>query len=314
MSNLQDLLKKLTTSAVSTMSYVYYDKETGKIHKISSRNVAEEGFEVFEIENDEVNPILTGERRTEEFTITYDVSLKQIRLKEVAYDDTHKTAATLCYQLPMIKRVDKSAYLQDYTKEVAPLPQYIGMYIDVWYEELPHLAGQHVWINDTVYKLLKDQPANTKFTTDNAELIVENVKLYRDKNKALKINDTVDVGDLILKHNNIFVFDLADCNINLENDIVIRQDTDFNIWNIRINPHTKKFLRMSGYNPNETLYFSVTEKYNPNILYRSLEFNVGELLSESVSIIPFICDAEHDPNNVSIYTARYFDKYVHEII
>jgi hypothetical protein len=71
---------------------------------------------------------------------------------------------------------------------------------------------------------------------------------------------------------------------------------------------------MSGYNPNETLYFSVTEKYNPNILYRSLEFNVGELLSESVSIIPFICDAEHDPNNVSIYTARYFDKYVHEII
>jgi len=314
MSDLQSLLKNLTASAVSTMSYVYYNKENGKIHKISSKNIAEEGFEVFEIETDEVKPILTGERRTEEFTITYDVSLKQIRLKEVAYDDTFKTADTMCYQVPMVRRVDKSAFLEDYTKEVSPLAQYIGIHVDVWYEELSHLAGQHIWINDTVYKILKDQPANTKFITDNAELIVENVKMYRDENKALTIDDTIDVGDLILKYNNIFVFDLADCNVNLENDIVIRQDTDFDTWNIRINPHTKKFLRMSGYNPNETLYFSVTEKYNPNILYRSLEFKIGDLLSESTSLIPFICDAEQDPNNVSIYTAKYFDKYVHEII
>ena len=103
MSNLQDLLKKLNAGPVSTMSYVYYDKENGKIHKISSANTPQEGFEVFEIENSEVNPILTGERRTDEFTITYDVSLKQVRLKEVAYDDSHNTAATMCYQLPVIK-------------------------------------------------------------------------------------------------------------------------------------------------------------------------------------------------------------------
>lgn len=314
MSDLQSLIKKLNVAPVATQSYIYYEKETGKINKVSSRNTFEEGFNIFEIDTEEVKPILTGERRTEEFTITYDVSSKQVRLKEIAYDDSHNTAATLCYQLPIVNRTNNNGFVEDYTKIVVLRPEYVGLHIDVWYDELPHLAGQHIWINDTVYKLLTDQPTNTKFTTDNAELIVENVKLYRDKNKALKITDSVAVGDLILKYNNIFVFDYDDCNINLENDIIVRQDTENRSWNISINPHTKKFLRMSGYNPKETLYFSVTAKYDPNILYRSLEFNVGDLLSESVSIIPFICDAEQDPNNVSIYTAKYFENYAHEVI
>lgn len=314
MSDLQSLIKRLSTGPASTQSYVYYSKETGKIYKVSSNNIPEKGFEIIEIPTKEVEPILTGERRTEEFIITYDVSLKQIRLKEVAYDDSHNTAATLCYQLPIVNRTNNNGFVEDYTKIIELRPEYVGLHIDVWYDELPHLAGQHVWINDTVYKLLTDQPTNTKFTTDNAELIVENVKLYRDKNKALKITDSVAVGDLILKHNNIFVFDYDDCNINLENDIVIRQDTENNVWNITINPHTKKFLRMSGYNPKETLYFSVTAKYDPNILYRSLEFNIGDIINESQSIIPFKFEQELDPNNVSIYTAKYFENYAHEII
>tara|TARA_B110000503_G_scaffold83166_1_gene126871 strand:- start:1125 stop:1760 length:636 start_codon:yes stop_codon:yes gene_type:complete len=211
MSDLQSLLKRLSVSPVNTMSYVYYNKVTGKIHKISSKNIPEEGFEVFEVENEEVTPILTGEKRTEEFVIFYDVSLKQIRLKAVAYDDSYSTAATLCYQLP-----------------------------------------------------------------------------------AIKYNSTDDVS--------------------LESDIVIRQDINNGEWNIRINPHTKKFLRMSGYNLKETLYFSVTSKYDPNILYRSLEFTIGNLISNNVSVIPFIYDTESNANGVSIYTAKYFDSYTHEVI
>jgi len=155
------------------MSYVYYHKENGKIHKISSKNIPEEGFEIFEVENKEVLPILTGERRTEEFVIFYDVSLKQIRLKAVAYDDTHKTTSTMCYQLPIVKQNNEDSYL--------------------------------------------------------------------------------------------------------ESDIVIQQDTDKGEWNIRINPHTTKFLRTSGINYTETLYFSVTAKYDPNVFYRSLEVKIIDL-------------------------------------
>ena len=103
MSDLQDLLKKIKAGPVSTQSYVYYNKEDGKIHKISSTNVLQEGLEIFEIDNEEVKPILSGQRRTEEFTITYDISSKQIRLKEVSYDDNQKTADTMTYQLPVIK-------------------------------------------------------------------------------------------------------------------------------------------------------------------------------------------------------------------
>ena len=83
MSDLQSLLTRLAISVPTTMSCVYYDKENGKIHKISSTNIPQEGLEVYEVDYEEVKPILTGERRTDEFTITYDISLKKIRLKEL---------------------------------------------------------------------------------------------------------------------------------------------------------------------------------------------------------------------------------------
>jgi len=314
MSDLQSLLKNLTASAVSAISYVYYDKETGRIHKISSKNIAEEGFEVFEIENDEVKPILTGERRIEEFIIKYDISLKQIRLKEVAYDDTYNTASTMCYQLPITKGRSKISYVKDYTHEITFEPRYTGIYVDVWYEELSHLAGQHVWINDNVYRLVEDQSANTKFTIGNAELVVNDVKLYSDKNKTLKIDNTILSGDLILKNNKIFTYRVTEEHLYVDNDIVIHQDTENNIWKIGINPHIKNFIIRTGYAKTETLYFSVTEKHDPNILYRSLEFTIADLLSQNAITIPFIFDSERKADNVSIYTAKYFDSYVHEVI
>ena len=446
MSNLQDLLKKLNAGPVSTMSYVYYDKENGKIHKISSANTPQEGFEVFEIENSEVNPILTGERRTDEFTITYDVSLKQVRLKEVAYDDSHNTAATMCYQLPVIKDTNNGHFTmsevyegmtvyiwskeQSYEKnqcvwyngdvyklstnvptntvfdlamhiifvkdvhltslptqthsaeKIVMVNEYTGVHVDVWYKELSHLAGQHVWLNETVYKLLDDQAVDTEFTIDNAEIIISNVQLYSDENKSLKTTSEVSPGVVILKDNSIYSIQLvsqefnkdkksvffyttphtllyyngtncieADLNtihedvqivnieleltdskdlvngqtilsgkqlyqtqVDKEYDIIVQQDTIANAWNLQINPHTKRFLQTSGYSPVETLYFSVTSKYDPNVLHRSLEFTVADLLDTKTSVIPFNSKAEADPLNVSIYTAKYFDSYAHEVI
>ena len=446
MSDLQDLLKKLNAGPVSTMSYVYYDKENGKIHKISSANTPQEGFEVFEIENSEVNPILTGERRTDEFTITYDVSLKQVRLKEVAYDDSHNTAATMCYQLPVIKDTNNGHFsvtsifegidicIWDITKSynlgqfvwhnnlvyklktnieqnvefdttahsvfvdnvvitTMPTqsqtiinytmnPEYQGVHVDVWYKELSHLAGQHVWLNGNVYKISEDAAADTEFTMDNATVIIGNVLLYADENKLLKTINNINPGDIILKYNSIYSiqeeeekFDkdkssiffynslstllyynnkncleidltretgsvdsndmrlmlsettdlkngqtilcgksLYQITVEKEYDIIVQQNTLSKLWTLSLNPYTKKFLQTSGYSPVETLYFSVTSKYDPNVLYRSLEFTVGDLLSDASSVIPFIFESESDSKDVSIYTAKYFDSYAHEII
>ena len=445
MSDLQSLLKKLNAGPVSTISYVYYEKETGKIHKISSKNTPDEGLTVFEIENEEVLPILSGERRTEEFTIAYDVSLKQIRLKEVAYDDSHNTAATMTYQLPVIKNTQEGhlsltevyqgldVYLWDITKsyirgdfvwynnivyklntdieknaklnttthtvfvddvllttvptqshivtKTVMNPEYEGVHVDVWYKELSHLAGQHVWLNGNVYKISEDAAADTEFTMDNATVIIGNVLLYADENKLLPTTSKLSLGNIILNNNSIYsiqeekeqinkdkssVFfynalstmlyynnkncleiNLADddsiesndmrlnltSSDNLKNgqtilsgkrlyqvqtekayDIIVQQNTLSKAWNLLLNPYTKKFLQTSGYNPKETLYFSVTSKYDPNILYRSLEFTVGDLLSDVTSVILFSTEDEEDPQNVSIYTAKYFDSYAHEVI
>jgi hypothetical protein len=447
MSSLQTLLKRLTVDVSNNLSYVYYNKENGKIHKISGRNIPQEGLEVFEVNTNEVKPILAGKRKTEEFTITYDVSLKQVRLKEVAYDDTHKTAATMCYQLPVIKNSNDSHIMLEHvyegvdvyvydteceyskdqcvwynnnvyklatdisadtefdltvhklfvedvlitdlptqnqtTEKLTMQPEYMGIHIDVWYKELSHLAGQHVWLNGVVYKLLKDQDANTEFTMDNAEKIVGNVKLYADENKDLETVKNVVSGDMLLDNNqlysvqliaekfdkdkiSIFFFNSAstiiiyynnenvikadlssidetivykDLKLDLiktadlkngqtilsgkclyqvqvdrEYDIIVQQNTQNKTWSMIINPYIKKFLQTSGYRPTETLYFSVTSKYDPNILYRSLEFTVSDLLSEKTSIIPFTTKLEQDSTDVSIYTAKYYDSYAHEVI
>ena len=447
MSNLQELIKKIQVGVVNSESYIYYNSDNGKIHKISGKNIPDESYSIFAISSDEVTPILSGARRTDEYIIFRDVSSKQIRLKEIEYQDNHKTAFTMCYQLPIIKNLhDGHAALEkvyegaevyvydpscDYSKgqcvwynnnnvyklatdisanmefditthkifvenvvltnlptqnqsteKISLQPEYVGVHVDVWYKELPHLAGQHVWLNGTVYKLLEDQAAATEFTMDNARAIVDNVKLYADENKSLKTVQNVAAGDMLLNNNqlytvqllsqefdkdktSIFFFNTAssmiyynnenvieadlssidetivykDLKLNLiktadlknkqiilsgkelyqvqigkEYDIIVQQNTINKVWSIVINPHTKKFLISSGYSPNETLYFSVTSKYDPNILYRTLEFSVADLLDNKTSVIPFIYDNESDAQNVSIYTAKYFDNYSHEII
>ena len=447
MSNLQDLINNIRVDIAKSESFVYYVKDTGKIHKVSRTNIPDGDYAILAVSPEEAAPLLTGIKRTDEFIISYDISVKQILMKEVAYEDNHKTASTMCYQLPIIKNshdghmaleqvhegisvyiwnndeVDsyrtgdhvwhnKNVYklMSDPTEwnesehtlylenvqitsiptqshnvdKLTTIPEYVGIHIDVWYKELEHVAGQHVWLNGTVYRLLQDQAINTEFTMDNVEIVVKNVLLYADENKLLETVSTIKPNMLILDNNSIYrtaiieqPFDkdklsilfystpnkllycsletdaiwevelddieetaslttlkldytptievkngniilsgkyLYQAQIDKEYDIIVQQNISNSSWNIVLNPYTKKFLVSSGYAPTDILYLSVTAKYDPNILYRSLEFKVADLLSDITSIIPFTLDAESVPQNVSIYTAKYFDSYAHEVI
>jgi hypothetical protein len=445
MSDLQDLIKRLRVETATPTSYIYYDKSDGKIQKISSKNVPEENVSIFPVATEEALPILTGEKRTDEYIIFYDVSTKQVRLKEVAYDDSYNSASTMCYQLPVIRNINEGhsileqiydgvnvyiydasssynkgqcvwykenvyklktdvvedfnpsehiLYVEDVsvtelptqthvTQKLAMIPEYVGVHVDVWYDEVSHLAGQHVWINGTVYRLTDDQEINTRFTMDNATIVVRNVKLYDDRNKTLPMIKSVSSGDTILNNNSIYsvrfvdqefnkdkvsIFfytnintllyynnneyyelDLTDISENIHHkegieltytdittlkngqkilsgnqlyqlqigkdyDVIVQQNTQDKTWKMIINPYTKKFLISSGYKSTEKLYFSITSKYDPNILYRSLEFTVDNLLHENESLIPFIYDIESNEEDVSIYTVKYFDSYAHEAI
>jgi hypothetical protein len=204
MSSLHDLIKKIQVAKVDLQSYVYYSKDTGKIHKISSSNVPDNDYEIIKLSNEEVRPILTGEKRTEEFIIRYDISAKQVILKEIKYDDSNDTASTMCYCIPV-------------NNKTAP-------------------------------------------------------------------------------------------------DIIICQDTVNKVWKIIINSTIKKVLTSTTINTDYILYFSITSKNDPNILYRSLEFTVSNLVDTDGLTIPFKYDIESSFDDVSIYTSKYFDSYLHEVI
>lgn len=216
MSNLQDLIKKIQVDAASVLSYVYYDKDTGAIHKISSINSPSTEFAVVGIPNKKVTPILTGEKRLDEFVIVSDNVLNQVQLKELNDTITYDTTSIMCYELPVVKN-------------------------------LP----------------------NSDITKNNA-------------------------GDSVT--------------------VVVQQDIINKQWKVAINSQLKNFLIYNENYSNETLYFSVTSKYDPNVFYRSLEININDLLSKSTVVIPFKYTVEEDEADISIYTAKYFDNYTHEVI
>ena len=205
MSNLQDLIKKIKVEKTNNSSYVYYTRETGKIHKISSFNLPDENFEIIEVSRDSVTPILSGERRTDEFKVKFNLKTKKTELDEVSFSELYKLSDIVIYQLP-------------------------------------------------------------KKTS----------------------------------HKNI--------------DVFVRQNIDGKIWEILLGSSLKKYLRSTKYKFEDKLYFSVTSKNDPNIFYRSLEVSIGTLLSNDFTSIPFRYEAEHIKDNVSIYTVRHFESYLHEVI
>lgn len=77
---------------------------------------------------------------------------------------------------------------------------YDGIRVDVWYDRLEHLAGQHVWYDNAVYRMTEYQAKNTKFNKENAELILKSVKLYSDENSTLEFNKNIKSGDKILNN------------------------------------------------------------------------------------------------------------------
>jgi len=94
-----------------------------------------------------------------------------------------------------------------HTTPGTPVQEFENVHVDIWYDNLSHLTGQHVWVDNKVYIILKDQDEGTDFDIENAELIVENVLLYEDRNMTdsnLEYAKELKVGDLFLYNNSLF--------------------------------------------------------------------------------------------------------------
>jgi predicted CopG family antitoxin len=161
--------------------------------------------------------------------------------------------------------------------------------------------GEHSFI-----EVEYDQIKSLKEGTESfSQYIVE----YNGKTKALelKYKNELDFNDFSVDE---FIYKVPTTGID-DPDITIIQDIDNTCWKILIGKQFKKSLKEKGIALNSTLYFSVTAKNDPNILYKLLSCNFAESVKQNYFVIPFTEDFEYELNDVSIYTIRMFDTYLY---
>ena len=70
-------------------------------------------------------------------------------------------------------------------------PVYEGIDIDKWYPNLPYLAGQHVWYENTLYRCHTDYEEQDEFSINQYDILLENVYNFTS-------DMFTQVGDIIL--------------------------------------------------------------------------------------------------------------------
>ena len=95
----------------------------------------------------------------------------------------------------------------DYNYRIAPNHklerQYEGIHVDIWYEKLSYIKGQHIYNNRSVYRVCKTSESNTKFEELDLQLIVKHVRLIDDNNIYLNYH-RAHKGDLVLRKNKLY--------------------------------------------------------------------------------------------------------------
>jgi len=142
-------------------------------------------------------------------TFNYDDVKLVIPEVYIHYDKNDLVVHHLCKKNNIVLS-DNNIYevrKEDETQLYTLTPQFEGVNIDIWYKEVLHLAGQHVWHNNRVWRALVDVPANSEFTEDDYEPIIDQeVKLYADSNKSL-VFENPRPGNLVCYYNNLYTVD-----------------------------------------------------------------------------------------------------------
>ena len=146
-----------------------------------------------------------------------------------------------------------------------------------------------------------------KSLKDGIETFNQYIVEYNGKTKALelKYKNEIEFNNFSVKE---FIYQIPLTNID-DADITVIQDIDNTCWKILIGKEFKKSLRDKGIALNSTLYFSVTAKNDPNILYKLMSCNFAQSVKQNYFVIPFTEKFEYELSNISVYTVRLFDTY-----
>lgn len=96
--------------------------------------------------------------------------------------------------------------------------------------------------------------------------------------------------------------------------VKILQDINRSEWKISASSTIKEQMKTVQSRLEETMYFSITEKGNPNILYNHFYVSIKDIIEQEFVSFPFSSQEEQTFDLVSVYTNRKFDKYTHEVI
>jgi hypothetical protein len=122
--------------------------------------------------------------------------------------------------------------------------------------------------------------------------------LQKDTYDLIFLNDELIVpyiGDKIYQIPRVF-------KLNKYNyDLTVQQNNRYKCWNFFLNNNVKHITK--------NLFFSITAKNDPNILYRTIVINTNDNYVK----VPFVYEKEFDVNNISVYTNKVLKKYAHEV-
>ena len=92
-------------------------------------------------------------------------------------------------------------------------------------------------------------------------------------------------------------------------DLSIVQDIPNTCWKIELGSNIRRNIKEKGVRLNTVLKFSVTEKNDPNILYKTLSVDFSQAVRDNYVVIPFDMKFETTNKSISIYTDKRFDTY-----
>lgn len=162
---------------------------------------------------------------------------------------------------------------------------------------LPDEGSNYIEVDFEKIKLLKE----------GVEQFHQYIVEYNGKTKSLelKYRNELDFDNFLV---NEFIYKIPVEQI-IDADITIVQDIDNTCWKILIGKELKRSLIEKGISLNSVLYFSITAKNDPNVLYKQISCNFAESIRNSYYIVPFSEKFEYEISDISVYTVKLFDTY-----
>jgi hypothetical protein len=172
-----------------------------------------------------------------------------------------------------------------------------GMVTSITHKDLPN---KKTYFNVPVQEV-EDFLSGTRNLTKHK--VVFDVREQRYKIVSIQESIIVYADDLIFKLSKI-----------ADPQIIVEQRLKENTWRIYASQDIKSSMKDVGSRMEETMFFSITEKGNPNILYNHYYVSVRDIMDKDFIEFEFTSQDEHTAGKVSVYTNRKFDRYTHEVI